>query len=395
MDYDVIVVGAGPAGASCARELAKKKHRVLVIDRTQEIGEPNYSTAGTKPELIKEFALPQSVVLKSWNSLILQGPSAQTKFSYDRIIGYTLNFRALRQFLIQEAIENGADVWTDTLAKDLIRQDNKIVGLNCSQLGKDLTVSSKIIIDATGVEGRFSSQLGLRNNKKTYLGIGYEQLMVNLDLEDQGNCVYVGLGSTYTPTGYSWIFPTGKKEAKVGIGWCSQWHKEKLDIKEYFNRYISSQPATKNAEELETHIHSIVVDSGNAIKQYSMDGFITIGEAACQANPLMGEGIRHSMRSGRFAAEIISQAIAKNDFTRRELKNYDQKWRAYIGNKWKTSRLIAKLLYQKDDKFIDRLISSFAQLDKEDFLKILWEYDLKSSAKLLALLGKSYLKFIK
>lgn len=390
MDYDVIVVGAGPAGASCARELAKKKHRVLIIDRTQEIGEPNYSTAGTKPELIKEFALPQSVVLKSWNSLILQGPSKQTKFSYDKIIGYTLNFRALRQFLIQEAIENGADVWTDTLAKDLIRQNNKIVGLNCSQLGKDLTVSSKIVVDATGVEGRFSSQLGLRNNKKTYLCIGYEQLMVNLDLDDQGNCVFIGLGSTYVPAGYSWIFPTGKTEAKVGIGWCPQWQKEKLDIKEYFQKYISSQPATKNAEELEIHIHSVILDAGGGIKQYSTDGFIIIGEAACQTNPLFGEGIRHSMRSGRMAAEVISQAIAKNDFTYKELKNYDKKWQNYIGKKWQISRLIAKLLYQKDDKFIDRLISAFAQLDKEDLLKIFWEYDLKSSAKLLVLLGKSW-----
>jgi len=89
-DLDVIVIGAGPAGGSCARECAKRGLRVLLIERSQEIGEPNYSTAGTPKETAEEYQLPRSVLSAEWSRILLATPDVTAVWEFPEVWGMCL-----------------------------------------------------------------------------------------------------------------------------------------------------------------------------------------------------------------------------------------------------------------------------------------------------------------
>ena len=90
MHYDIIIVGAGPAGAQCARYISEhSKYSVLLLDKTQEIGEPKKSTAGTFPETMQVFDLPRSVVQNKTHAIIFEGPTEATELPME---GYVLDF---------------------------------------------------------------------------------------------------------------------------------------------------------------------------------------------------------------------------------------------------------------------------------------------------------------
>lgn len=392
--YDAIIIGAGPAGGSCARELAKMGHSVLIIDRSAEIGEPNYSTAGTHPETIKEFNLPKELIFTSWNNLQFRGPNGKfVNIKYDKIIGYSIKFRELKQFLTKEAINNQATTHIQTTAVDLIKDERgKIIGVKTQGIEGDKNYFANVVVDATGVEGKFATQLGLRKTANLDSAIGFEQLMTNINLPDNGKTVYIGLGSQEAPGGYTWIFPTSEKEAKVGIAWFPEYNKkynEKLDIKEYFQKFLKSYPGFEKAEEIENHCHgAVIIKDGKSLKNYSMDNFICIGCAAAQINPLAGEGIRHFLRSGRMAAQVISEAIKNQDFSQNQLSKYDKLWKDYAEEKWKLCAYLHQFIYFASDQNINKFLETSREIDKEKILKIIWFYDKKAIKDLIFSLVK-------
>ena len=116
--YDVIIIGAGPAGGSAARELSKLGKRVVLIERSRVLGEPNYSTAGTPLSTAKDFDLPDDVLSATWRKIILCSPNHEAVWEYPDVRGYVLDFRKLKQFLVHDAEKHGAKVSLGTTATD-------------------------------------------------------------------------------------------------------------------------------------------------------------------------------------------------------------------------------------------------------------------------------------
>lgn len=97
-NLDVIIIGAGPAGGSAARELSKRGKKVLLIERSQAIGQPSHSTAGTPKETIDDFELPNSVISSEWNKMLIATSQTRAMWTYPITMGYVLNFAALDNF---------------------------------------------------------------------------------------------------------------------------------------------------------------------------------------------------------------------------------------------------------------------------------------------------------
>ena len=375
MKYDAVIVGAGPAGGSCARELAKKGRSVLILEKSLEMGEPNFSTAGTPPETIKDFQLPKDVIFTSWNSLYLGGPSKNAEFVYDKIIGYTLKFRELKQFLVKDAIKNGADSRTNANVSKAVVKDGKVVGVEYSGIyGKEI-VYADVIIDATGANGTLASQLGLRNKMMERYAPTVEYYMDNLDLARNGKRVDIYVGSKYQG-GYAWIFPTGKDEAKIGLGWAIEDNNLKdKNLLHNLDKFVKENKQLKNGKVIELHSHFMFANGG--LKKHSLNGFLAIGDAANQVNPLVGEGIRHCLHSGKIAANIIDKTLKDKG----KLNDYDKEWGKYVGNKWKLSVMIQKYLCKLNDSSFDALISKARYLNKDDILEVLFHYNFKLGLK--------------
>ena len=112
--FDVVVAGAGPAGAQCARDLAARNYDVLVLETEPEDGFPrqsNKSTAGTFPSMMASFSIPDDVVMQYTDKVVLESPN---DYYVQDQAGAVLEFGDFKRFLVRDSRENGAEYRFDS-----------------------------------------------------------------------------------------------------------------------------------------------------------------------------------------------------------------------------------------------------------------------------------------
>ncbi|MBN2421578.1 NAD(P)/FAD-dependent oxidoreductase [Candidatus Woesearchaeota archaeon] len=378
--YDIIVCGAGPAGAEFARYVTENsKYSVLVLDRTDKIGYPAKSTAGTTKEFLDEFKIPKSVYVSKLNSAVIQGPNETSTHPYD---GYVLDFAKFKKFLVNEAIKNGAKIIIKADVTKPIIENNKITGVEYTKNGKIYSTYGRIIVDATGPSAVLAKELGLVKFTSNEHLVGIEYEMNNLKLEQQDAMIFK-FDRNLAPGGYSWIFSTGKNKARVGICWVSEFFKAergKGSQIEHLNHWIKTDNRLKSGKILETH-------GGDAfyelVKQKSTDNFLAIGDSASCIHPTTGEGIRPGLYSSMFAAKTAIEALDRKDTSASQLKKYDKKWNETIGKNRKLILFATKKLYELSNKQYDKFVANTGKLDSETVKRFMnYQTTLKDALKL-------------
>jgi len=372
-EYDAVIVGAGPAGGNCARELAASGRSVLLIEQSKIIGLPNFSTGGTTNETMKVFDLPKKVTDYPWSSFLVASVNERAEFAFGKKMGYILNYMLLKQFLAKQAEKKGAEVVVGAHVLDVIYRNGKINGVKFNHDDKLKEVRSKVVVDASGGRAFLSQKLGLMKPDKNNLAIGVEYHMKNVNFDRKGRMDFY-IGPSYAPGGYTWIFPSGDTTAKVGLGVLVPTEK-RLDTMNALKKFSETNPQTSNAIKTDTHAGSLFANGG--IKDHVLDGFIVIGDAASQINPLAGEGIRHALYSGRFAAKTIDAAIIKGNLMKKDLAAYNGLWKNYIGNKWKISLWLQRLAFGKvtlNQKLSDLFVKTISKYDGETLFEIGFNY---------------------
>ena len=109
--YDVVIVGAGPAGGHCGRSLAKSGYSVLVLEQHQDFSKNNFSSAASPLEILKDFQLPETVVGSYWQNLEIVTTNVKRDWQAQKPLGVVFDFAKLREFLAQEVTGNGGEVW--------------------------------------------------------------------------------------------------------------------------------------------------------------------------------------------------------------------------------------------------------------------------------------------
>ncbi len=347
--FDVIVVGSGPAGGECARELARRGRKVLLMEKSTGIGRPNFSSGGTPLETFKDFDLPFEIGRGTWSKVLIAARGGAKTWDYGETRGYVFAFDELKQFLAAETVKHGGKVMISTAAEEPTLEGDSVVGVKCKGVFGEGVIRGKVVVDASGPVGVLASKIGLREAEPEAAAIGIELIVEGVPPEFR-NVLAFYFSDVYVPHGYGWIFPFGEHQCKVGV---AVYGASKHGIPEdnhgtagmmaLLKKFMEKFPQFGDAEPVDLHGGNIYITGG--IKNHSSNGFLVIGDAAMQINPLAGEGIRHALHSGRMAAEIIDRKLSANDVSRRALAEYDDRWAAYIGKKWRLSYLIAEKLY--------------------------------------------------
>ena len=376
--FDVIVAGAGPAGSNLARQLSQKNYKVLLLEKSQEIGSPNFSSAGSPDYIVKDFSLPQSVVAATWDKFEIVTPKNSHIWNYKKARGVVLKFNKLKRFLTEVAAKNGAKVLVGTYATDLIFEGKKPIGVKFSGLQKG-EAFAKIIVDASGPSGMLARQAGLRSAKLCPPSIGLEYIVTNVKFPNQ-NTISFYLGNSFAPKGYAWVFPMGKNEAKIGIGiYESSTFKHKTEL-EILNEFKNKLPYMNDAQPLELHGSTLFISKGSTA---AVNGnIISIGDSAAQINPLGGEGVRHALQASQMAQEAIDLAMKKGNLAL--LENYQKEWKKYTGRKWQISYLLTKVVYRNfTDDMYDEALNLAKSLTPDEIFQVFFEYNFKIGLKAL------------
>lgn len=356
-EYDVIVVGGGPAGSTAARIIAESGFRVVLIERAGP-GRNKACAGGITIRTFEKLNLDfHDFARREISGVRVCSPdNSIIEHDYGRTAGITVYREEFDAFLLALAMNAGCEVLTNTTVKDFSRKDSsaQILFEKNNVIEK---ISGKIIIAADGVFSTISKKAGLDSYEKNHTGIcaQYEMEMKEEDIERLfGNKIELYFGESFAPCGYGWIFP---KRHGVTVGVGVPWPKKKKKMGEYLDTFVEKHYVAsrklKNAR--------IIGKTGGAVpikgvrgNTYS-DNLLVVGDAAGQVSPLTAEGIYYSMVSARIAAKTAIEAVSENDLSGKYLEDYENEWKKEIGADLKFGVWINNLLLS-EDKRTDYLI---------------------------------------
>jgi digeranylgeranylglycerophospholipid reductase len=341
LKYDIVVVGAGPAGAISGKYAAEFGAKTLIIDRKREIGSPVRCAEVVAGNLPNDFGMKNSSdwLVSQAQFLRLVGSSGKSiKIDTRPYVGYVLDRASFEKELVRMAVDSGCEL---KLGKTVTKLEKDGVSLGGDK------IEAKIVIAADGVDSRLGRQAGLvKKAKLGSLGSCAQHTMVNIDCDPTVLEFY--LGSKYAPGGYAWVFPKAKDEANVGVGILKSSNLRAVDI---LNNLIKNKfPSGKSIRFTAGCVPSTLPPT-----QCVKDNVILVGDAARQVNPFTGAGVANSFVAGKIAGTLCGEVISKNQNLSRLLE-YDNLWKDVMEKKIQRSYKLRNKVFV-DDRSIDKFIS--------------------------------------
>ena len=347
--FDVVVIGGGPAGGQTSRNLAKKGHKVLLVERYENFSLNNFSSAGMTLEPLDEFDLPETVIGAYWKDLVIQCTKKAYTWQGKTNKGVVLNFQKLREFLADETLKLGGNVWMGHkyLAKE-VQKDSVIVELLNTETSENIKVKTKLLVDATGPLRKVMYDVK-EEQPEMVLGSGTEyEIEVSQEIYDQfKDKLLFFLGHKWSIKGYSWIFPMENRILKVGAGktHLTSLNQEKTDktTRKITEKIIAEYVKAKDYKIIDKHGGIIRYSRGLKDKFYH-NKVVGVGDAVSAINPRGGEGIRYAMQTADLASTYIDEYLKTG---KENFENYRKIWRRKKLLKWNLSEFSGRRMYSR------------------------------------------------
>jgi len=372
--YDVVVAGAGPAGAQCARDLAQRDYDVLVLEAEPEDGFPrqsNKSTAGTFASMTGAFGVPDDVVMNYTDEVVLESPNEHFVQTQP---GAVLEFAEFKQWLVAAGREHGAEYRFDARVNNPITEDGEIVGV---QYAGDEEAYADIVVDATGPAAPLAKKLGVTGLEREHQAVGIEWEFEGVDVDhpdyaDLTDAMMLRLDHDLAPGGYSWIFHTGGDTAKVGLCYIQNERYQRYgdtsrSIDDHLEHWLDADPRFADAQRIadkQQHRGSAHIQMPENL---STDNFMAIGDTVPTLDPLWGEGIHKCMESARAAAITADRCLmgGETDTSADAMAVYDKLWHDRVAPDMRRRLTMTQLLYLAPNERYDRLMEDLNSMDIE------------------------------
>jgi digeranylgeranylglycerophospholipid reductase len=353
-EYDVVVVGAGPAGSMTAKWAAKGGARVLMIEKRQEIGSPVRCGEGISRSWLDSVGikLDAKSVAREVKGAKIVAPNGSSFYLSEKMAGNEVGIVLERVFfdklLARDAVKAGADLMLKTSAVKLLKTGDKVTGVKIKSWGETKDIKCGCVVGADGYESQVGRWAGINTSLAPRdITSCFQYRLTNINHEAD-YCEFV-LGSK-APGGYIWIFPKNEDTANVGIGMQLTKLKDPADVKKYLDKYIQNDPRLKKGRPLE--LVSGAVSICAPIDKAIGSGILLVGDAARQIDPITGGGISNSCKAAKVAGEVLARATREKDFSERSLQRYEKGWRDLIENHlYRNWMAKEKLVTLTDDTF--------------------------------------------
>jgi len=213
--YDVVVVGAGPAGSTAAYSAAKNGARVLMVDRRRELGVPVQCGEAIAEDILNELGIKpdRRWAVNRTNAVKIVSPSGiEIRISEKKVtgkVGYVLNRKVFDKFLAVRAVKAGAEAMIGSYVNGLVFKNGRIGGIRGVGLDGKFEVAADVVIAADGVGSRVARWAGLNTALRfDDIETCAQFQMVGVDFESLSMLEFY-LGSRISPGGYAWVFPKG------------------------------------------------------------------------------------------------------------------------------------------------------------------------------------------
>jgi len=360
-EYDVIVVGGGPAGSTAARFAKTATNTVALFERDREIGIPvRCAEATSMPDLERFVKIDPHWIATTITKARLISPSDQKVWLNLPNDGVILNRRLFDNGLAEIAATQGVEIFTKANVYKIVLDGEQNWEVFVRHLDRDYIVKSKLIIAADGVESRIARLAGIRTQTVLKdIESCAQTLLGNLDIaEDQIDFYF---SSRWAPGGYAWVFPKGNRTANVGLGVNGAYYQGRSAM-EYLNDFINEK--FPKAARLTTVAGGVPV--AKSLKKIASDGLLIVGDAARQVNPVTGGGILAAITAGKIAGLVAAQAIARNDWSVNVLKEYQTEWDKNVGKDYARFYKIKEWMTELTDDELDEIANLLQKIPPDD-----------------------------
>jgi geranylgeranyl reductase family protein len=353
--FDVLIVGAGPAGCACALKLADSGLKVALLDKAVF---PRDKTCGDalSIDVVNQLPLLSEQLATRFANFTAKIPSYGVSiYSPDHQLleipfvhknkkgcGYISTRLDFDNFLFEQVqqLPNLSIFQNCTIQHITNTADGVKIQTNLGEF------TGEIVVGADGAHSVVAKQLNANKVEKAHYSAGlrvYYEGVTNLHSD---NFIELHFFKELLP-GYLWIFPLPNNKANVGLGvLSSEVSARKLNLKEILQKLVQTHPALvkrfENAKPLET-VKGFGLPLGSKKRKISGYRFLLTGDAAGLIDPFSGEGIGNAIRSGRVAAEHIGQCFAQKDFSAKFNERYDEEIYRRMWKELKLSRTLQKL----------------------------------------------------
>jgi digeranylgeranylglycerophospholipid reductase len=323
--YDIIVVGAGPAGSTAARYAAAGGASVLMLEKDRDVGYPVRCGEAVSHEGVVQFIQPDpkwiAATVKRFRLIAPNGKQVVPKLDGT---GYVLERRLFDYELAKLAAAEGAELITKAYVYDLLKEKNgNTVGVKALIKEKEVEIHARIIVGADGVESRVGKWVGINTSCHIHDMESCAQMTIS-GISVEQDCLDFYFGDAIAPGGYLWVFPKGKGTANVGIGISVEEAKKKSAIR-YLQEFIER---TYPHSAVLTHIAG-GVPCAKTCDPLVKNNVMLVGDAGHQVNPVSGGGIISGMIGGMIAGEVAAEALKRNDLSL--LPEYEKRWQKRLG----------------------------------------------------------------
>jgi len=308
-NFDVVIVGAGPAGSAAAIAAAERGVSVLLLEEHAEIGVPLACAEGLSRSTIEGYLdiHPEWMAQKLSGSIVRDPQGAEFTIEYPNV-GWVLNRKKFDPGLAYIAEEKGAILKKSSRAIGI--QDKEVI---VEENGCIKKYSFRYVIGADGVASRVGTWMGVDTRLNlAEIEVCAEYRLSNITIEPE--YAYLIFGNRYAPGGYAWIFPKSTTAANVGLGLSPMKTKEKP--KSILDRWIKQEfPAARIDEKIFGGVPA------KLLNRYSGENFCLVGDAGRFTDPLSGAGIANAVKSGIIAGRNVARILrGEKSYLESELK---------------------------------------------------------------------------
>jgi len=338
--YDLIVIGAGPAGSTVARHAAKLGLKCLLLEK-ERIPRSKLCGGGITPKVLSllDFNLPEEIIESAPMSARIHIGSKCFPFGSSSPLVYMTSREKFDTLLAEKAAEAGAEVKDGTRVQNLIVRSSLVE----VQTPND-SFEAMMVVGCDGMTGPTARATGLyarwepseiAYGIESEIRVGEEAVRRFMGPEKYFD-VYFGV----SPAGYGWVFPKND-HLTVGVG-CRM---SKLrDGPTLFKSFLKFIPELEGYEIPSPRAHLIPL-GGAAQVPVAAERVLLAGDSAGFVEPLLGEGIYFAIRGGGIAAEIANEACQSGRFDRGFLERYEERCASALRADFASAFRLARLSY--------------------------------------------------
>ena len=340
--YDVVIVGAGLAGLQCAKLLASRGAKILLVDRKTDLTRGIHTTGIFVRKTFEDFDFPAGTLGKPVRNVTLYSPKLKSiNLTSDKDEFRVGKMGKLYQSFLRDCLENGAEFSNGMryVSAEISEQKNETI-INLEKGGEAFEVRTRILVGADGANSRVAKDLKLDENREWI--VGYEEVF-SADSPAKEPRLDCFLDAELAPGYLAWIADDGE-EIHIGVGGYAAGFNPRQALEKFKGRVAGKIIDLKNAELVETRGGRIPV--GGVLRRIASENGLLVGDAAGAVSPLTAGGLDPCLRLSAMAADVILERLQSDNPA--VLLNYSgELFRARFVSRLWMRRVIAIISNQK------------------------------------------------